>query len=310
MIYDIVHRTDYDYETTSSFSQHLLRLTPRDAAEQRAIASEITVSPEPEALERDVDMFGNIEHLVTVREPHDTLEIVARSRVERRQRQELIVDASAPWEAARDAALGVGQIPMMTAAPFAFPTAMTDADIAIEDYARRSLTPGRPVLAAAAELTTRIYEDFEYAPGVTDADTPPAEAFAAGKGVCQDFAHVMLAALRAYRVPARYVSGYLRTIPPKGQRRLQGADASHAWIAVWDPVFGWVEFDPTNNAMPGQDHIALAWGRDYSDVAPVSGLVIGAGAQKLSVSVDVIPAGAASGHAGAATTHAFSRSPL
>ena len=292
MIYDIVHRTAYSYQNEVSFSQHLLRLTPRSGAEQRAIATQITVTPEPESLERDVDMFGNIEHIATVREPCDALEIVARSRVERRAPQELIANASAPWEAARDAALGVGQRPAMTAAPFAFPTSMTDADIAIEDYAKRSLTPGRPVLAAAYELTERIYHDFEYAPGVTDAETQPAEAFAAGKGVCQDFAHVMLAALRAYRVPARYVSGYLRTIPPEGQERLQGADASHAWIAVWDPVFGWVEFDPTNNALPGQDHIALAWGRDYTDVAPVSGLVIGAGEQSLRVSVDVIPADA------------------
>jgi len=289
VIYDILHRTSYVYQNSASFSQHLLRLTPRSAVDQRAVASEIRVRPEPETLGRDVDMFGNIEHVATVREPHDTLEVVARSRVERLPREELIPNASAPWEAARDAALGVGGRPAMEAAPFAFPTAMTDADSAIEDYAKISLTPGRPVLAAAYELTERIYHDFEYAPGVTEADTQPAEAFAVGKGVCQDFAHLMLAALRAYRVPSRYVSGYLRTTPPEGQKRLQGADASHAWIAVWDPVFGWVEFDPTNNAMPGRDHIALAYGRDYTDVAPVSGLVIGAGAQRLNVSVDVIP---------------------
>lgn len=289
MIYDIVHRTSYAYQTPASFSQHLLRLTPRVDAEQRAIATEISVTPKPETLERDIDMFGNVEHLATVREPHDALEVVARSRVERSAPEGLIADASAPWEEARDAALGQRRLPAMTAAPFAYPTAMTEADIAIEDYAKRSLTPGRPVLAAAQELTARIFEDFEYAPGVTDAETPPAEAFAAGKGVCQDFAHVMLAALRAYRVPARYVSGYLRTVPPEGEARLQGADASHAWISVWDPVFSWVDFDPTNNAMPGQDHIALAWGRDYADVAPVSGLVIGAGAQSLNVSVDVAP---------------------
>ncbi len=292
MIYDIVHRTHYAYQSDANFSQHLLRLTPRGCAAQRAIATEITVSPEPEALARDIDLFGNIEHLATVREPHETLEVVARSRVDRRNPGELIADASTPWEAARDAALGVNAKPAMTAAPFAFPTAMTDADSAIEDYARAVLTPGRPVMAAARDLTTRIYEDFDYAPGVTNAETPPAEAFSAGKGVCQDFAHVMLAALRAHRIPARYVSGYLRTIPPEGKKRLQGADASHAWVAVWDPILGWVDFDPTNNSLPGEDHITLAWGRDYGDVAPVSGLVIGAGGQTLSVSVDVAPAGA------------------
>ncbi|MEL6267524.1 MAG: transglutaminase family protein, partial [Pseudomonadota bacterium] len=148
---------------------------------------------------------------------------------------------------------------------------------------------GQQRLAVAVELCARIYEDFDYSPGATGADTLPGVSFAARHGVCQDFAHVMLACLRASRLPARYVSGYLRTIPPEGQPRLEGADASHAWVSVWDPVLDWVDLDPTNNLVPGIDHVTLAWGRDFRDVSPVSGLVVGSGPQVLSVGVDVAP---------------------
>ena len=173
--------------------------------------------------------------------------------------------------------------------PFAFPSQMTAGDAAIEAYTRESFTAGRPVLAAAEELTHRIFEDFAYTPGATNADTLPVDSFAKKEGVCQDFAHVMLAGLRALRVPARYVSGYLRTHPPEGKERLQGADASHAWVSVWDPAFGWVDFDPTNDCVPGQDHVALAHGRDYSDVSPVKGVIVGGGDQEIDVSVSVTP---------------------
>ena len=143
---------------------------------------------------------------------------------------------------------------------------------------------------AAEELSHRIHSDFAYLPGTTAADTLPARAFALKKGVCQDFAHILLAAVRSLRVPARYVSGYLRTTPPPGRKRLTGADASHAWVSVWDPGLGWVDMDPTNDCVPGEDHVALAIGRDYGDVAPVSGVVVGAGQQTLTVGVDVLAA--------------------
>lgn len=291
MIYEVTHRTVYDYAEPAAFSQHLLRLTPRRTEGQRVIESRITLDPRPDSMIEERDMFGNLAHAATVSRPHRRLEIVAQSRVERQAPSAFIFDASAAWEEVRALATGMARSPAAAeVAPFAFPTALSAADAAIEDWARDSLPPGRPVLAAAAELSARIHAGFAYVPGATGTDTLPAESFAERRGVCQDFAHVMLAALRALRLPARYVSGYLRTTPPAGKPRLAGADASHAWVAVWDPVFDWVEFDPTNDLIPGEDHVTLAWGRDYRDVSPVSGLVVGAGAQRLHVGVDVTPA--------------------
>ena len=290
MILDVRHKTSYRYASSASFSQHLLRLTPMDSATQKVQATRIDIDPKPEHVEPQEDMFGNLQHVATVSRPHGELEIVATCRIERRDTDGLIFEASAPWEETRNAALGInGASVVAELGPYAFPSQMTVADRAIEDYARQSFAPRRPILAAAAELSGRIYRDFTYQPGTTSADTLPTESFRLRKGVCQDFAHVMLAGLRALRVPSRYVSGYLRTVPPEGKERLQGADASHAWVAVWDPAFGWVEFDPTNDCVPGEDHVSLAHGRDYGDVSPVSGFVIGAGAQNLKVEVDVVP---------------------
>jgi len=288
MMLEVRHRTHYRYARSAAFSQHLLHLTPGCAPGQRVAASHVRVEPEPDTLDSHVDMFGNVVHVATVSKPHSELEILATSRVDRIAPAGLIMDASAPWEETSRAALGAdGASPIAELGPFAFPSEMTMGDREIEAYARASFTEGRAVLAAAEELCRRIHEDFEYAPGATLADTLPAESFAARRGVCQDFAHVMLASLRALRVPARYVSGYLRTRPADDRARLQGADASHAWVSVWDTTFGWVDFDPTNDCVPSLDHVTLAVGRDYGDVSPVSGVVVGAGDQQLSVGVDV-----------------------
>lgn len=288
MILEVRHRTRYRYASTAVFSQHLLRLTPTACPGQRVLNCALTITPEPDGIDRHTDMFGNVVHVATVVRPHGALEILATARIDRAERDALFFAASAPWEEPRNAALGqAGASPVADLAPFAFPSQMTAPDRPIEDYARESFAPGRPVLDAAEELSRRIHRDFRYTPGATTADTLPAAAFALRKGVCQDFAHVMLAALRSLRIPARYVSGYLRTVPPEGRPRLVGADASHAWVSVWDPRLGWVDFDPTNDCVPGEDHVALAVGRDYGDVAPVSGVVVGAGQQTLTVGVDV-----------------------
>ncbi|MGF1551618.1 MAG: transglutaminase N-terminal domain-containing protein [Paracoccaceae bacterium] len=292
MRYEIRHVTTYRYAQPAAFSQHLLRLPPRDTDTQRVVGSRIAIDPQPESLTTAVDLFGNTEAVATVARTHEALAITATSLVERIDPSPFIVEAGAPWESVRAQATGRGGPPVMEAAPFAYPSAMTAPDGAIAAYAAESLTPGRSYLAAARELTGRIHADFEYSPGVTAADTMPGESFETRSGVCQDFAHVMLACLRAFRLPARYVSGYLRTIPPPGKPRLEGADASHAWVAVWDPVFGWGDFDPTNDCVPALDHVTLAWGRDFRDVSPVSGLVVGSGAHSLGVGVDVIPLGA------------------
>lgn len=290
MIYAVTHRTRYRYANPAIFSQHLMRLTPRATEVQQVLTTKVTVSPDADSLGTETDMFGNLGHVATVSRPHESLEITAVSRIERQAPDEMIFAASEPWERVRGAALGTPEhVPVAGIAPFAFPSAMTVGNPEIEEYARVSMTTGRSLLAGAEELCHRIFEDFAYVPGATGADTLPVESFASKKGVCQDFAHVMLACLRSLRLPARYISGYLRTTPPPGVERLQGADATHAWVAVWDPVFGWVEFDPTNDIVPGLDHITLAWGRDFADVSPVAGLVIGAGRQSLSVGVDVVP---------------------
>ena len=288
---DVRHRTHYRYANAAVFSQHLLRLTPVPTAGQRVIVTDVQITPEPDSIDRHTDVFGNTNHVATVSHPHEELEIVAISRVERTERNALILDATVPWETTSDVALGIeGTSPNIDASPYAFPSAMTTADPDIEAYARKSFAPGTPVLVAARDLTKRIFQDFDYTPGATQFDTLPIDSFRQKKGVCQDFAHVMLAAMRSLRIPVRYVSGYLRTIPPPGKERLQGADASHAWVSVWEPAFGWVDFDPTNDCIPGDDHVTLGLGRDYSDISPVSGIVVGAGRQTLSVGVDVTQA--------------------
>jgi len=297
------HETRYVYGAPAAFSQHLLRLTPRDRADQKVISTEVTVSPDPQELQWFDDGFGNRLGTATVYEPHDTLEIVAESVIERLPVTEIMPGASTPWEAAAAAAAAPAGLP---AALYAFPTRYTDADDAIEAYARRIFTPGRPVLEAARELCSAIHADFAYAPGSTGADTVASDSYAAREGVCQDFAHVMLSAMRALRLPCAYVSGYLRTIPPPGQARLIGADATHAWVSVWDPGLGWMQLDPTNDMEPGPDHVLAATGRDYADCAPVTGLVVGSGGQMLSVSVDV----AALDESGAELPPAPARTPL
>lgn len=283
------HETAYEYQFEAVFSQHLLRLTPEPMPGQQIVDTQLQITPEPDSMHRHKDMFGNWVHVATLSRPHKGLKIVASSEVERQERADLIFEASTPWESVSDSAIGMQTTGQLTSiAPFAFPSAMTAADPAIEAYAHEIITPGMPLLMGVHALNHRIYTDFAYRPGVTGADTLPVESFKRREGVCQDFAHVMLAALRVLRLPARYVSGYLRTIPPEGQKRLEGADASHAWVSVWEPNFGWIDFDPTNDMVPSVDHVSLAHGRDYRDVSPVSGVVIGAGAQTLDVGVDVL----------------------
>ncbi|MEM7177125.1 MAG: transglutaminase family protein [Pseudomonadota bacterium] len=290
MIYDITHVTHYSYQNEAVFSQHLMRLNPRALTEQQVIQSRIELTPEPDALVPYKDMFGNLSHVATVSKPHRSIEIRSVSRVQRSAPSSMIFEASAPWDGVRRLAMGRAGAPVpVEISAFCFPSMMTEPDAEIDAYARESFPAGRPILAATKELTERIYTDFEYLPGTTSAETLPVQSFAEKRGVCQDFAHVMLACLRSLRLPARYISGYLRTRPVEGSVRLQGADASHAWVSLWDPVFGWVDFDPTNNLVPGLDHVTLAWARDYADVAPVVGIVIGAGQQILSVGVDVVP---------------------
>lgn len=287
--YDVRHRTEYAYALPVALSHHLLHLEPRATAQQRVHAHGLTIEPLPSWSDRRQDAFGNPARAVTVASEHSSLLIEARSTVE--------VDVPAPpkaettpaWETIAAACATADMAGALGAARFAFASPFTATDDAIEAFARESFAPGRPALDAALDLNRRIHEQFAYDPSATTVATPVADVLRLRRGVCQDFAHLMLAALRSLGLPARYVSGYLLTRPPPGQERLIGADASHAWAGFWLPDAGWIDLDPTNDRIAGDEHVTLAWGRDYGDVSPVAGVVYGGGAHVLHVAVDVVP---------------------
>jgi len=288
--YRLRHRTTYAYEQAVSFARCVLRLTPRSSATQTVLESAINVTPAPSARLVRIGPFGAEIVTVTVDKPHTALVIEANSRIDVHLPPAGDPEASQPWETVRGLALSATDLSPDGPASYLFPTPRTPIVPSITDYARTSFPPGRPIIAAVSELNDRIHREFKYDPGATEVSTPVAQAFAARHGVCQDFAQIMICGLRGLGLPAQYVSGYLRTIPPPGQPRLEGADATHAWVAAWcgDEV-GWVGFDPTNAILAGDDHLVLAVGRDYADVAPIDGVILASGDQTLKVEVDVIP---------------------
>jgi len=288
--YKLRHRTTYSYQEAVPFARCVLRLTPRSSATQTVLESAITVTPEPSARLERVGPFGAEILTVTVDRPHTALVIEANSRIDVHVPPPGDPEATPAWEAVRTRALSTTDLGPDGPASYLFPTPRTPITPAITDYTRESFAPGRPIVAAVSELNRRIFAEFKYDPGATEVSTPVAQAFEARHGVCQDFAQIMICGLRGLGLPAKYVSGYLRTIPPAGQPRLEGADATHAWVAVWcGDEAGWVGFDPTNAILAGNDHLVLAVGRDYADVAPIDGVILASGVQTLKVEVDVIP---------------------
>jgi transglutaminase-like putative cysteine protease len=289
MLYDVRHRTTYRYEQAVSISHHVLHLTPRDCERQKVLTSDIDVDPEPAVRSDDVDYFGNRVTYLTLQEQHEALAIEARSRVEVIPPPEHVPGRTMPWEqvfphlerAATPEALAVLQ--------YAFDSAYTRAGADVFAYAHESFAAGRPVLEAALDLTGRIARDFRYVSGATSVSTPVDAVFRSRQGVCQDFAHLELACLRALALPARYVSGYLLTRPPPGQPKRIGADASHAWLSLWCPGTGWADIDPTNDTVVRDEHVTLAWGRDYGDISPINGVIFGGGEHAIDVAVDVTP---------------------
>ena len=287
MRYRITHKTDYRYANSVAQSNHLVHLSPRQTKGQLMENHELIIAPSP-AQRRDFpDYFGNPAIHLTIEEDHDVLSIHALSTitVERDQSEALALSTTA-WEDVRDM---IKDPAHMNKSEFACYSGFTTPTEEIAAYGAQSFTPRRPLLEAVNDLTTRIFEDFDYDSTVTDASTPVARVFELKGGVCQDFAHLQLTCLRALGLPSRYVSGYLRTYPPEGQPRLIGADASHAWVSVWCPENGWIDFDPTNNKMIADEHITLTVGRDFDDVSPVSGIILGGGNHFVDVSVDVMP---------------------
>lgn len=296
MIYDIRHVTTYRYQTPVAASRCTLRLLPCDEAGQRVFDSGLEVIPSPATISERIDFFGTRVINVTIETPHRELRITALSRVEVERRPPPAAALTPAWEEVRTEAFRSPALSLTAPAHFLFPSRLVPLYAPATSHARKCFTPGRPIVEAAAEFMKWIYDDFTYDPKATAVSTPLSEAFDARGGVCQDFAHIMIAGLRGLGLPAAYVSGYIRTSPPPGKPRLVGADASHAWASLWcGPSFGWLDFDPTNNILASNDHIVIARGRDYADVSPIDGVILGSGGQKLSVSVDVAPSQRMSG---------------
>jgi transglutaminase-like putative cysteine protease len=289
MRYDVRHCTTYRYSQPVSISHHVLRLAPRPCKHQVLHESSIDVSPQPAVRSDSLDYFGNPVTYLTIQEQHEQLVIEARSLIDVTAPPPRAPSQTTPWERI------FGQLERSRSADglatlqFAFDSPYTRATANLAAYARDSFTPGRPVLEAACDLTRRIHRDFRYDSAATDVSTPVDEVFRLRRGVCQDFAHLELACLRALALPARYVSGYLLTRPPPGQPKLVGSDASHAWISVWCPEAGWVDLDPTNDTLVRDEHVTLAWGRDYGDISPINGVIFGGGDHGVEVAVDVTP---------------------
>lgn len=289
MKYRIVHKTTYRYSEPASLSQNELILFPRETGMQRVTDGHLVISPEPQYVNRRTDFFGNTVQVFMVQHPHTELTMVAESHVETLGERQAGALPSPPWE---DVAgqLGAHSRPAdLDAYQFVFESPMIDIDGAVNAYARPSFPPGRPIMEGALDLMERIFSEFAYDKAATTIDTRVSQVLANRKGVCQDFAHLAIGCLRSLGLAARYVSGYLETLPPTDKPKLVGADASHAWLSLYVPEQGWVDLDPTNNLIPGNRHITLAWGRDYGDVTPVKGVVMGGGIHTLSVMVDVSP---------------------
>jgi transglutaminase-like putative cysteine protease len=295
VLYDIIHRTTYAYTSEVSVSHHVARLTPRALPFQGCWDYQITIDPNPAILTHHEDYFGNRTAFFTVSRPHRTLVITARSRVEVDARPPIAESQSMPWEMARDGLGEDGASLTPEIREFAFPSPFVKRLPGLADYARVSFSAGRPMLEAVLDLTRRIYEDFQFDPKATTVATPLEQVLRNRRGVCQDFAHVQIGCLRAMDLPARYVSGYLETLPPPGKEKLAGSDASHAWVQVFVPPVGWVDLDPTNNLVPSDRHVTVAWGRDFDDVSPIRGVIVGGGKHALSVAVDVVPVNAVQG---------------
>ena len=286
MKYKVSHLTKYAYTDPVPICRNQVRLSPRELPHQHVTQFNLLVKPAPVERNSRTDTFGNHVDMFAIQDPHKGLTVSATTLLELKSREQ-VAETDQLWQELVTATRKDRSQPFLDAYQFAFASPYVPVSQELADYARPSFAPERTVIAAATDLTARIFADFEYDPRATTLTTPVDEVFRCRKGVCQDFAHLQIACLRSLGVPARYVSGYLRTIPAPGRERLVGADASHAWLSVFCGELGWMDLDPTNNVIPGTDHITVAWGRDYGDVCPVQGVFIGGGKHSLSISVDV-----------------------
>jgi transglutaminase-like putative cysteine protease len=290
--YQILHDTHYRYASPVSLAQQLAHLWPRACPWQRNHNQQLLVSPQPCQRQDALDVFGNPLTRLVFERPHNELKVSARLQVEVLARPALDLQASPSWEEACTALRYSGQalLPgVLEATRFRFESPYVHLKQVFAAYAADCFSPGRPLLAAVDGLMQKIFSEFSFDAAATQVATPLLQVLEERRGVCQDFAHLMLACLRSMGLSARYISGYLLTQPPPGQPRLIGADASHAWVSVFCPQQGWVDFDPTNNIRPALEHITLAWGRDFADVSPLRGVILGGGSHDPEVQVTVLP---------------------
>ncbi len=284
MLYRATHTTRYRYEAPVSQCLSEMRLTPRALPWQAVLERAIRTTPEPASVDERKDYFGNTVTLVSILERHEEFETVATNLVQVDERPSLSEDPTLSWDDVRDEVAALASVEAIDVAEFLFESPFVTTGKELAAFAKPSFEPGRPLVQAAADLSHRIYDEFTYRPTATTIETPILETLRTRRGVCQDFSHVMIGALRSLGLPARYVSGYLRS-----GADYQGAEASHAWVSVFVPGRGWMDFDPTNDVVPGVGHITLAWGRDYGDVTPVKGVALGGGRQVVDVVVRVDP---------------------
>jgi transglutaminase-like putative cysteine protease len=287
MTCDIIHRTLYKYSEPVTVSQHAARVEPRSLDHQVLEEYSLRIDPLPALRRTRVDYFGNRVCFFTIQELHSRLEVVAKARVLITAGTPPVLGLSPGWERVAEIFSDPVSPEVVEPYEFVFDSPMIRASPALADYARKSFSAEVPLLVAVLDLNRRIYQDFKYDKIATTVSTPLEEVVEKRRGVCQDFAHLAIACLRSLGLAARYVSGYLRTVPAAGQRALTGADASHAWFSVYCPDLGWIDFDPTNNLMPGIEHITLGFGRDFGDVSPVSGILTGGGKHQVSAGVTV-----------------------
>jgi transglutaminase-like putative cysteine protease len=298
--YSVRHTTLYEYDAQVLHAHHVARLRPRRTEYQQVLMTDLDIKPRAHSVSNRPDYFGNDTDSIEVQEVHDHLEVTARSVVcvLPRPLADNPPKDSISWEQA--ARIISTEPESLREYEYSLDSPLVRRHRLLANYAQQSFPAGRPIVDGVIDLNRRINEDFTYDPAATEISTPLAQVLREKRGVCQDFAHVAIGCLRALGLPARYVSGYLETQPPEGQPRLVGADASHAWAAVYVPDRGWLDFDPTNNVLPSERHVTVAWGRDFSDVSPLKGTVLGGGSHRLTVGVDVEPRVAASTRSAAA----------
>ncbi len=289
-LYRIEHETRYLHATSVSTSQHMACLRPRELPRQHVAQAAVAVDPEPSQATRRVDYFGNAVDQFTVLGPYTELRVVGRSLVEVSGLDPRPDSAlSPPWEEVAEALVYRKGDAAVEPAQYAYASHYVSPDADVMAFAQASFPPGRPLLEGAVDLMRRIHAEFRFDASATTLTTPVRRVLAERRGVCQDFAHLQIACMRGLGLAARYVSGYILTDPPPGRPRLTGADASHAWVGAYCPPFGWVDLDPTNDLICSERHVTLAWGRDYADVSPLHGIILGGEEHELHVGVSVIP---------------------